>query len=379
MDIEEIRNKIDAVDECLLEQFVERMHLAEKVAAYKQQGNMPLEDKTRERAILHEVQEKSGQYEQYAYEFFRTLIGLSKTRQYELMPHTSKIRAHIEGALASGEQVFPRTGAVACQGVEGANSQVACDKLFPRGTVVFVKTFEAVFDAVESGFCDFGVVPIENSTNGSVREVYELLQRRGFSIVRMLNLHISHELLANPGTKLADIKEIYSHEQAIGQCSAFIDALGSKVKVIPCGNTAMAAAQVAESGRTDCAAISSHACAKLYGLSVLDDRIQDSENNYTRFICISKKPAIYAGANRISLIMSSENEPGALCSSLSKLAARGINMSKLESYPVMGRSFEFAFYIDIDASVLEPGVVNMLEEIENTSEWCVFLGSYSVV
>ncbi len=379
MDISEIRDRINSVDEKILESFIERMHLAEDVVAYKRENRLPLVDKARERAILSRVQEQSGAYERYAYELFHTLIELSKVRQYELLPQSSRIRAHIEEALSAGEEVFPRTGIIACQGVEGANSQAAADRLFPRGTLLYVKTFEAVFDAVESGMCQFGVLPIENSTSGSVRAVYDLLQQRGFSIVRMLNLHVSHELLVNPGANLSGIREIFSHEQALSQCSSFLASLDSGVKITPCGNTAMAAQMVAESGRADAAAISSASCAKLYGLSELKSSIQDSENNYTRFICVSKKPAIYAGANRISLILSSENEAGSLYNSLSKLAVRGINMSKLESFPVVGRNFEFGFYIDIDASVREPGIIDMLEELENSNEDCLFLGNYAVV
>lgn len=379
MNINEIRDKINSVDKRILESFIERMQLAEEVAACKAQNGLPLVDKTREREILREVQERSGNYERYAYELFHTLIELSKVRQYELFPQSSNIRAQVEAALAGGEEVFPRTGTIACQGVEGANSQAAADRLFPRGTLMFVRTFKAVFDAVDSGMCQFGVLPIENSTAGSVRAVYDLMQSRGFSIVRMLNLHVSHELLVHPGAELKDIREIYSHEQALSQCSSFLASLDSGVKVIPCENTAMAAQLVAESGRACQAAISSASCAKLYGLAELKSGIQDSENNYTRFICISKKPAIYAGANKISLILSSENEAGSLYNSLSKLAVRGINMSKLESFPVAGRNFEFGFYLDLDASVREPGIIDLLEELENSSEDCVFLGNYAMV
>jgi chorismate mutase/prephenate dehydratase len=378
MDIAEIRNKINEVDKELLEAFVRRMRLSEQVASHKSERGLPVTDKTREREVLRRVQEEAGDLAPYAFELFHTLIGLSKAHQHQLFSGDSAIRAQIELALENGGEVFPRGGTVACQGVEGANSQAACDKLLPLGNIVYVRTFEAVFDAVESGLCQFGVLPIENSANGSVRAVYELLQRRSFYIVRSTNLHIRHELLANPGAKLSDIREVYSHEQALGQCSKFLASLEG-VRVIPCGNTAEAAKAVAESGRLDCAAISSHACAGLYGLCTVADRIQDSENNYTRFICITKKPMIYAGANKISLILSCENEPGSLYGILSKLAARGLNMSKLESYAVTGRNFEFSFFIDIDASVREPGVPGMLEELENTSESCIFLGNYSVV
>ncbi len=379
MDLSEIRNKIDGVDEQMLKLFLARMDLSEQVAAYKTERALPVLNREREREILAKVQENSGEMEQYAYYLFSMLVELSKARQNELFSSPSKVGEQIEKALAAGEEVFPCTGTVACQGVEGGNSQVACDKLLPRGRIMYVKTFEAVFDAVGSGLCKYGVLPIENSSNGSVRAVYELLQRKHFSIVRATSLCIRHELLAKPGTKLSDIREIYSHEQALGQCSKFLASLGSGVKVIPCSNTAVAAKMVAESDRSDCAAISSHACAELYGLAVINGDIQDSDNNYTRFICITKEPVIYAGANHISLITSCDNKPGSLYGILSKLSVRGINMSKLESCPVTGRNFEFVFFLELDASVKEPKVLAMLEELEKSCEGFTFLGSYATV
>ena len=379
MDLNEIRDQIDRVDSEILKLFLERMHLGEEVAAYKKENALPVLNKAREREILARVQAEAGEMEPYAYQLFTTLMELSKVRQTLLTAAPSRIRPAIEQALAAPEVVFPKTGTIACQGVEGANSQAACDKLLPRGNILYVKTFEAVFDAVESGLCQFGVVPIENSANGSVRSVYELLQRKHFSIVRATTLHIRHELLAKPGTKLADITEIYSHEQAIGQCSRYLTGLNGKVKVTPCANTAVAAKMVAEGINPHAAAISSHACAELYGLGVLKDDIQDSDNNYTRFICIAKNPVIYAGANRISLILDCKNEPGALNAILSKISAYGVNTSKLESCPVTGRNFEFIFFFDLDASVREPGVLALLEELDRTSESFTFLGNYSVV
>lgn len=379
MELNEIREQIDRLDGQLLALFLERMHLSEAVADYKREHGLPVLSKEREREVLTRVQEQAGNMEPYAYQLFTLLMELSKVRQTELHAPPSRVRALIEGALAAPEEVFPRTGTIACQGVEGANSQVACDKLLPRGNIVYVKTFEAVFDAVESGLCKFGVLPIENSANGSVRSVYELLQRKRFSIVRGTTLHIRHELLAKPGAELSGITEIYSHEQAIGQCSRYLASLNGRVKVIPCANTAVAARMVAEGDNPCAAAISSHPCAEIYGLNVLKDDIQDSDNNYTRFICITKNPMIYAGSNRISLILDCKNEPGALNAILSKIAAYGVNTCKLESCPVTGRNFEFIFFFDLDASVHEPGVVPMLEELERMTEGFTFLGNYLVV
>lgn len=378
MDLNEIRGEIDTVDNDLLGLFLERMGLSEKVAEYKSLHSIPILNRVREREILAEMTAKAPEKEKYVYRFFENLMSLSRARQTELTASTSNIRTLIEKALASAEDVFPQTGTVACQGIEGANSQVACDKLFPRGHIVYVKTFEAVFDAVESGLCKFGVLPIENSSFGSVRSIYELLQKKHCSIVRGTRLCIHHELLAKPGTKQKDITEIYSHEQAIGQCSRFLSSL-SGVKIIPCANTAVAAKMVAQSDNPHAAAISSHPCTALYGLVTVNADIQDSDNNYTRFICITKNPVIYAGSNKISLITASENRPGALYEILSRFSAAGVNMSKLESCPVISRDFEFIFFIELDASVREAGVVSMLEDMERSCENFIFLGSYSEV
>ena len=378
MELSEIREKIDTVDDQLLKLFLERMSLAEEVAAYKNEHHLPILNKERERAVLARVTEQSGEKERYAYHLFSTLFELARSRQAELISAPTRVAAQVKASLEAGSAVFPQTGLVACQGVEGANSQMACDRLLPRGNIVYVKTFEAVVAAVESGLCKCGVLPIENSSNGSVRAVYELLQDHRLSIVRSTRLCIRHELLALPGVKMDDITEIYSHEQAIGQCSHFLEGLNG-VRVIPCDNTAAAAKMVSERGDRHAAAISSHACAALYGLESVRDDIQDSDNNYTRFICIAKDPVIYAGANRISLVIACDNKPGALYDILSKLAALGINMTKLESCPVTGRNFEFIFFLELEASVLEPGVLPMLEELERSCQNFQFLGNYAEV
>ena len=378
MELSEIREKIDAVDDQLLDLFLQRMDLSEEVAAYKNEHHLPILNKERERAILAKVTEKSGEKERFAYHLFSTLFELARSRQAELISAPTRVGAQIKAALADMNEVFPQTGLVACQGVEGANSQVACDRLLPRGNIVYVKTFQAVVSAVESGLGKFGVLPIENSSNGSVRAVYELLQDHNLSIVRSTRLCIRHELLTLPGVKMEDITEIYSHEQAIGQCSKFLNGLHG-VRVIPCDNTAMAAKMVAERGDLHAAAISSHPCAALYGLETVSDEIQDSDNNYTRFICVTKDPVIYAGANRISLIIACDNKPGALYEILSKLAALGINMTKLESCPVTGRNFEFIFFLELEASVQAPGVLPMLEELERSCEGFHFLGNYAEI
>ena len=376
MDISELRKKIDKVDNQLLQLFLERMELSEDIAAYKNERQLPIENKKREREILSGVMERAGKYEQYAFHLFSTLFNLSKSRQSELYSAPTRVREQVERALSHGQPIFPKSGTIACQGVEGGNSQEACDKLFPRGRLVYVKTFEAVFDAVESGLCQYGVLPIENSSNGSVRSVYALLRKKHFSIVRSTVLRIRHDLLTLPGVKMEDIRTVYSHEQAIGQCHAFLKALPN-VRVVPCANTAVAAKLVAEGNDPTAAAIASSRCAELYGLQSLRTDIQDALNNYTQFICIEKEPKMYDGANRISLILACRNKPGALCEMLDRLSAHDVNMTKLESCPVAGSDFEFIFFMELDATVRDPGVLSMLEEMERNSGEMLFLGCYT--
>lgn len=379
MELNEIRERINSLDDEMLALFMERMKLSEAIGAYKKEHNLPILDKTREREILAEMIQKGGaEYETYVYQFFNTLMNLSKARQNEVLTSDSKVRAVVQKMIDHEEPVFPKSGLVACQGVEGANSQEACDRLFPHGNILYVNTFEAVFQAVQSGLCKFGVLPIENSANGSVRSVYELLQKYHFYVVRSTRQWIHHTLLVKPGTKLSDIKTIYSHQQAIGQCSQWLEKMKG-VSVVPAGNTAIAAKMVAEESGNDCAAIASPRCAELYGLEILEDKIQDSDNNYTRFICISKDPVRYEGANHISLIVSCANTPGSLYEMLSKPASLGINMIKLESCPIPGRNFEFVFFVELEASVKEPSVLPMIEDLERSCPEIWFLGNYAEI
>ena len=197
------------------------------------------EIRQREREMLRWATEQSGDMEPYIHRFYSSLFELGRAYRECNNPAGTKIRGILEDALKKQTGDFPQNGIIAVQGVEGANSQMAADSLFPRGNLMFFKSFEAVFDAVESGLCRFGLIPIENSSNGSVRATYDLLNRKNVSIVRSTRLCIRHELLAKPGSTLADIKEIRSHEQALGQCSEFLKTLGGKVSIVPCANTAM--------------------------------------------------------------------------------------------------------------------------------------------
>ncbi|MFR2032301.1 MAG: prephenate dehydratase, partial [Collinsella sp.] len=278
---------------------------------------------------------------------------------------------------AAFDTPFPQTASVACQGVEGAYSQIAACKLFAVPAIAFFETFEGVMRAVRDGFCEFGVLPIENSTAGSVNAVYDLLAQFDFHIVRSLRLKIDHNLLVKPGTKLQDVHEVYSHGQAIAQCAGFIEAHDLHATKYP--NTAMSAEMVANSERTDIAAIASRSCAALYGLEVLEPNIQDTDNNYTRFVVISREPRVYPGANRTSLMITTANEPGALYRVLERFYALNINLIKLESRPIPGRDFEFMFYFDLDCPFGSKALDDLLDSIDDVCESFTYFGSYTEV
>lgn len=271
---------------------------------------------------------------------------------------------------------FPRAGRIACQGIRGANSQICASKLFPEGTMIYFRHFRAVARAVEEGMCDFGVLPIENNTYGSVKDVYRILGEKKVSVVRSMPLPIRHVLLGKPGMKMKDIRRIVSHEQALGQCSEFLRGLGEKVEEEACLNTAVAARMVAASHDPGLACISAPECAELYGLEIMKKGISDSAANFTRFIVIAPRPDIYPGANRISLIINVPHEPGALAKVLGLFADAGINMMKLESAPIPGRNFEFSFYIDIEASVRDRRTRQILGELKDRCPGYTFLGNY---
>ena len=245
---------------------------------------------------------------------------------------------------------------------------------------MYFGSFDSVFSAIENGFCDYGVLPLENSTAGSVKQIYDLMLRHSsFKIVRSTRLKIDHNLVAKKGTRMEDVKEIFSHPQAISQCTSYLEKLGKDVKVTPCENTAAAAAAVAQSERTDVAAICSYSCVELYGLERLAADIQDRGNNYTRFICISKKLEIYPGADKTSLMVVLPHRPGSLYQILARFYALGLNLIKLESRPLPEREFEFMFYFDLETSVYSDEFIRMVDDLSSVCEEFQYLGSYSEV
>ena len=379
MDLNDYRRQIDEIDTQMLALFAQRMEVAAAIAAYKKEHDLPVLDGKREREKLLDVAAKTpDDLKDYAVSLYSLLFELSRSHQTRMLGTNTALTEQIARAIENTPKLFPGSAAVACQGVEGAYSQLACDRLFKLPNVFYFSNFEAVFSAIEKGLCQYGVIPVENSTAGSVNAVYDLMMRHDFRIVRSLRLKVDHNLLANPGAKLSDIREICSHEQAIAQCSAFLQE-HPEITVVRCENTAAAAKRVAQSGRKDVAALSSRSCAELYGLTCLASNVQDQGNNFTRFICISKNLEIYPGADRTSLMMVLPHRPGSLYKVLSRFYALGINLNKLESRPMPERNFEFMFYFDLETSVYTPQFQQLMAELPSLCEEFSYLGSYSEV
>ncbi len=379
MDLKELRGKIDEIDDQLVKLFCQRMDIAAQVAQYKKEQGLPILMPAREREKLQDVSQKAGpEMAGYTRTLYTMLFELSRSYQSKLFGGSQALYNSITKAIDSTPKLFPQSAMVACQGVEGAYSQLACEKIFSNPMIMYFKTFDGVFQAIDQGLCQYGILPIENSTAGSVTKVYDLMIQHNFYIARTFRLKVDHNLLANPGARLEDIQEIYSHEQAINQCSAFLHSLKG-VNVVPVANTAVAAEMVAASGRKDVAALSSRSCMELYNLKNLAASVQDKGNNRTRFICISKNMEIYPGSDKTSIMMVLSHKPGALYKVLARIYSLGINVTKLESRPIPDREFEFMFYFDLETSIYSDQFAELMCELESLCEEFKYLGSYTEV
>lgn len=376
--LEDLRKEIDAIDDQIIKLYEERMRISRKVGIQKAAENKSVENILREKEIINRVTSKvPDEIKLYAKQLFTTIFETSKAYQQQFVCVRAGVKDAIQQVLIEGVKPFPIQATVACQGTEGAYSGIAAEKLFAISDISYFKTFDAVCSAVEKGLCRYGVLPIENSSVGSVNAVYDLMKKHQFYIIRSIKVPVRHQLLAKRGANIKDIKEIFSHEQAINQCENFLKSL-KDVKVTVCENTAVASRLVANSDRDDIACIASRESAGIYGLQILKSNIQDRENNYTRFIAISRKLEIYENSDRISIMVNLPHEPGSLNRLLNKFSSLGLNLTKLESRPLENSDFEFCFYFDFEAKVTDPSVQNLLAELDNKGGF-VFMGSYKEV
>ena len=375
MNLEESRKRIDDIDDSLIKLFEERMEIVSDIAAYKKENDMPIFHRGRERDIINRLSsEINPEMRVYTKMLYNTIFEISRSYQSKKLVKMSKTAEKIKNSLEKELKLLPQSASVACQGTEGAYSQIAAERAFSNPSVMYFNNFRGVFEAIKQGMCSYGVLPVENSIHGSVSEVSDLMCEYGCFAVKGIRVQINHVLLAKKNTE--EIHEIFSHSQALGQCEQFLKSF-KNVKITVVENTAVAAKMVAESDRDDVASISSELCAELYGLRVIKSGIADSDNNYTRFVVISKEPEIYPGADKITVMLRLKHEPGSLYRLISKFSAVGVNLTKIESRPICGLDFEFRFLLDMNASVYSEDFLNLITELENASEDFAFLGAYT--
>lgn len=371
-DLNEIRQEINQIDEKLIELFKQRMDCAKEVGNYKKLNDIPVLNQNRENEILDAVAKKGGEYGASARLLYSNIMELSRALQHNIVGSGQELKK----VIANAEADLPMSGIkVAYQGIKGANGYEATLRLFPKGEPISYKTFEDVFEAVANDEVSYGVLPVENSTAGSVSAVYDLILKHRFYIVGAFDLKIDYCLAGLKQSELGDIEKVWTHPQSISQCENYI---GKKdFEATPMSNTAVAAKAVAKEKRLNVAAICSYKAAEEYGLKVLDNHIQDNDSNTTRFIVISKKLYIPENADKISLCFSLPHISGSLYSVLCRFNSLGFNLTKIESRPIEGSQFEYLFYLDFTGNVHSENATNLICQLSAEMPNFSFLGNYT--
>ena len=378
MELAEIRREIDRIDDEMLRLFCRRMDCAGQVAAYKAVHGMPVLNTAREQQVLDGVRQGAGPYGDAAAVVFSTMMDVSRALQHRRLAAGDALRETLGNAqhtlFEAGQH--PR---IVCAGCPGAYADEAAGLLFPdahtpQGHLAFVETFADVVAAVREGRADYGILPIENSSTGSVHEVYDLVMANRCTIAAAAELPVRHCLAALPGAELRNLRAVYSHPQGLSQCAEYIAA--HCWQSCACSNTAVAAEMVSRSGDTGIAAIASRRAAALYGLTVLEDGVQTAANNRTRFIAISSRLVIPQDADKISLLFSLPHVTGSLYRTLARFAIEGLNLTKMESRPLRTGEFEYAFYLDFEGSLAHPATLDLLCALSEELPMFSFLGSY---
>ncbi len=376
MDLNAIREEIDKIDDQLVELLEKRSQLACDVARYKKENNMQVFQQGREQFILDRVSNAvSEEMKSSAAIIFQTVMDLSKCRQSYLLTEKRDFKIH-----------KPFSGRpLAATVTKGSYSAVACEKLFGgKCDVKYVKHFDEVFEAVEKGEVDYGVLPIVNSTAGDVSTTYDLMGKHNFYICKTIDIHISHVLAAKKGTALSDVKTVFSHEMALRQCGEFLTEHG--FATAEASTTAKGAQLVAKSDEDGLAAICSAQCAEMNGLEILAENISDIKDNYTRFILISNRLEVSEEASVISLSLTLPHTPGSLYRLLTRFSYCGLNLSRIESKPMPSGfadmkddAFDFIFYLDFEGSIKNEAVVKLLNNLEDEMKYYRFLGNYEKI
>jgi chorismate mutase/prephenate dehydratase len=354
MSLKDLRKRIDDLDADIIKLIGERMCVTRQIGKEKMETGRPIEDKTREMAVLERVK------------------ALARSRQL----NTADIGRIYEGIFAASKEVQGVT--VAFQGEAGAYSEEAAFQFFgPAARPRACENLEDAFQAVERGEVQYGLVPVENSLEGSVARTYDLLLESNLKVNGETQLRIVHCLIGLPEARIDSIKEVFSHPQALGQCKTFLRQMGWKLT--PTYDTAGSVKLIRENGKIDQAAIASARSAEIYGMKVLVQGIEDNANNYTRFFILSKEDVPPSGNDKTSIVFSVKHKPGALYDALKELAAARINLTKIESRPTRQKAWEYNFYVDFDGHQGDAVIKEALINLEKAAIFVKVLGSYRKV
>ncbi len=387
MDLLELRKQIDEVDARIVELYERRMEICRNVAEYKIETGKKVFDRTREMEKIAKVQSMThNDFNRIGIsELFEQIMSMSRKLQYQMLeqhgavgrlPFLSADSLEVEEKTASASKAQPdRLTRVVFQGAEGAYSQAAMYQYFgDRIDSFHVDSFRDACIAIEEGRADFAVLPIENSTAGIVNEIYDLLVEFENYIVGEQIIRIEHCLLTVPGTRMEDIKTVYSHPQSLMQCARFLSEHEWKQVSLP--NNAFAARKVAEEGDRSQAAIAGEYAGKVYGLEVLRKGINHSDTNSTRFIIITNQKIFRKDAGKISLCCEVAHESGSLYHMLSHFIYNNLNLTKIESRPIEGRNWEYRFFIDFEGNLADSAVRNALRGLRDETRNMKILGNY---
>ncbi len=374
-DLLELRNEIDAIDNEIVALYEKRMGISEQVANYKIATGKKVFDKERENQKLESLGAKaSSDFTRHGImELFEQIMSMSRKKQYQLLTAHGIVD---DLGFEKKKTLFEGTTKVVFQGVEGAYSEQAMKQYFKENFESFlVDTWRDAMEAIKNGQAEFAVLPIENSSAGIVSENYDLLAEYDQYIVGEQIISIDHALLGVPGASLFDIDTVYSHPQALMQCAAYLEEHRDWEK-ISLKNTAMSAQKIKEDGIKNQAAIASPVTAELYGLTILDEAIQENKSNSTRFVIVCGKPVYKESASRISLCLELPHECGSLYHLISHFIYNSINMTNIQSRPLKGRNWEYRFFIDIEGTLEDDSVKNAIRGLMEETPFLKILGTY---
>lgn len=369
IDLTESRKKIDGIDKEIARLFNERMRVTEEVATYKKETGKPVYDPAREEEKLNSIETLSeNEFNKTALrEIFSSIMSVSRKYQYSKLSNKS---------VQPGITKFPPSDKIGFYGGVGSYTELAMRDFFGKDTKGYAyPSFKDICIAIEKGDIEYGVLPIENSTTGSIADIYELLSEHHVHILGEKIEPIDHALLGLPDSKITNITDVFSHAEPLLQCSEFLGSL-KKVKTHAYGSTSESALMVKAIGNPNFAAIASKRKAAFYGLNILSENIANDVHNATRFIVLSGKETYFEGANKINICFDIPHTSGSLYNLISNFIYNKVNMTAIESRSIPDKRWKYRFFVELDGNLNDENVINALHGIKAEADYFTVLGNY---